>query len=108
MYIYIYTCSVYVHVYVHVVVVITRCRVQYGKDFASFSYFTTYFLRLQASEIKATYEKQRKYMAILYDSTCDNYFIVKCLLKSNVTRVILLRYLLIALSWLNISKNCKY
>ena len=33
------------------------------------------------------YEKRGKYLPILHEATCDNYFIVKCLLKSNVARV---------------------
>ena len=40
----------------------------------------TYFKSL--SEIIAKYEKQGKYLPILHGATCDNYFIVKCLLKS--------------------------
>ena len=38
------------------------------------------------------YEKQGKCLSVLHDATCDNYFIVKFLLKSNVSRVILLTY----------------
>ena len=38
----------------------------------------------------------------MYETTCDNYFIGKCLLKSNIARVILLTYLLTAPSLLNI------
>ena len=37
----------------------------------------------------AKYEKEGKYLPILHEGTCDNYFIVKYLLKSNVSRVIL-------------------
>ena len=74
----------------HYVVVIVWCRVQYGKYFPSFSYFVTYFTSLWASEIIAKYEKRGKYLPILHEATCDNYFIVKCLLKSNKARVILL------------------
>ena len=40
----------------------------------------------------AKYEKRGKYLPTLHEATCDNYFIVKCLLKSNVARVILLAY----------------
>ena len=72
------------------VVVIARCRVQYGKYFPSFPYFATYFTSLQAKEVTAKYEKRGKYLPILQEATCDNYFIVKCLFKSNVSRVILL------------------
>ena len=32
----------------------------------------------------AKYEKRGKYLQILHEATCDNYYIVKCLLKSNV------------------------
>ena len=46
--------------------------------------------------------RNEKYLPTLYEATCDNYFIVKCLLKSNVARDILLTYLLMALSLLNI------
>ena len=46
----------------------------------------------EANEIIVKYEKQGKYLPILYESTCDNYFIVKYLLKSNAVRVILLSY----------------
>ena len=38
----------------------------------------------------AKYEKRGKHLPILHKSTCDYYFIVKCLLKSNVWRVIFL------------------
>ena len=87
LYIYIYICYMYV-----VLVVIAWCRVQYGKYFASFPYFATYFTSLQASEIVAKYEKRGKYLSILHEATCDNYLIVKYLLKSNVSRVMLLTY----------------
>ena len=60
------------------IVVITRCRVQYGKYFPSFSYFAIYFTSLYASKIIAKYEKRGKYWSILHEATCDNYFIVKC------------------------------
>ena len=43
-----------------------------------------------ASEIIAKYEKRGNYLPILHKATCNNYFIVKCLLKSNVSRVVLL------------------
>ena len=46
----------YTYMYMYVVV-IAWCRVQYGKYFWSFSCFATYFMSLQASEIKAKYEK---------------------------------------------------
>ena len=36
------------------------------------------------------FEKRGKYLPILLEATCDNYFIVKCLLKLNVARIILL------------------
>ena len=56
------------------------CRVQYGKYFPSCSYFATYLC------IIAEYEKQGKYLPILHEKICDNYFIVKCLLKSNESK----------------------
>ena len=31
--------------------------------------------------ITAKYEKRGKYLSILHEATCDNYFIVKCLSK---------------------------
>ena len=44
------------------------------------------------NEIIAKYEKWEKYFPILQEKTCNNYFIVKCLLKSNTARVILPSY----------------
>ena len=58
------------------VVIIARGRVQYGKYFP----------------IIAKYEKRGKCLPILYEATCDNYFFVKCLLKSNIARVIFFIY----------------
>ena len=43
-------------------------------------------------KIVAKYEKREKYLPILHEAACDNYFIAKCLLKSNVARVILFAY----------------
>ena len=74
------------------VVFITECPVQYGKYFSSLSYFATYFTSLQVSEIIAKYEKRGKYLPILHEAMCDNYFIVKSLLQSNVVKIILLTY----------------
>ena len=74
------------------VVVIARCRVQYGKYFPSLSYFITYFMSLQVSEIIEKYERRRNYFPILHEATCDNYFIFQCLLKSNTAKIILLTY----------------
>ena len=62
------------------VVVIARCRMQYGKYFPSSSYFATYFSYF-CNEITAKYEKLGKYLPILLNTTCDNYFIVKSLFK---------------------------
>ena len=45
---------------------------------------------LKNTTIVAKYEKGGKYLPILHESTWDNYFIVKCFLKLNVPRVILL------------------
>ena len=39
--------------------------------------------------IIAKCEKPGKYLPIFHETTCDTYFIVKCLLPSNVVRVIL-------------------
>ena len=84
-----------------------RTASQYRKYFPSFSYFATsiitrlhyyyfnyYYTSLEASGIViiAKYQKRGKYLSILHDTTCDNYFIFKCLLKSNVARFILLTY----------------
>ena len=44
----------------------------------------------EASKIIAKYEKQVKYLPILHEATCDNYFIIKCLPKWNAARVVLL------------------
>ena len=41
-------------------------------------------------EMTAKYKKRGKYLQILHEATCDNNFIVKCFVKSNVARVILL------------------
>ena len=78
--------------FIKYVVAIAHCRVQYGKYFPSFSYFSTYFTKFQASEITAKYKKRGKYLPILQEVMCDNYFIVKCLFEPNVSRVILLTY----------------
>ena len=43
-------------------------------------------------QIIAKHEKRGKYLPILHEATCDNYFIVKWLLKSNVARAILPTY----------------
>ena len=50
-----------------------------------FSEFLTF-----CNEIIAKYEKRGKCLTTLHEATCDNYFIVKYLLKSNVARIILL------------------
>ena len=36
----------------------------------------------------AKYEKEGKYLPILHEATCNNYFIVKCLFNLNESRVI--------------------
>ena len=41
-------------------------------------------ISLEMSEIIAKYEKQGKYLPILHKTKCDNYFIAKCFLKSNL------------------------
>ena len=35
------------------------------------------------SEIKAKYEEREKYLLILHEAKCHNYFIVKCSLVTN-------------------------
>ena len=39
-------------------------------------------------QIVAKNGKWGKYLPILHEAMCDNYYIVKCLLKSNLARVI--------------------
>ena len=58
--------------------------------FSKFFIFCSLFTSLHASEILARYDKRGKYLAILHEAMCDNYFIVKCLLRSNMSRVLLL------------------
>ena len=53
---------------------------------------------LQLVQIIAKYKKRGIYLPILHEATCDIYFIVKCLLKSNLARVSLLTYLSYLLS----------
>ena len=65
-------------------------KVQYWKHFPSFSYFAIGFTSLLANEIIAKYEERGKCLPILHEATRDNYFIFRCLLKSNVARVIVL------------------
>ena len=74
---------------------------QCGIYFPSFSYAATYFTSSYASEIIAKYEKGGKYLPILHEATCDNYFIVKWLLKSNIASVILYNAC-IELVWYNL------
>ena len=50
----------------------------------------SHILQLILQQIIAKYEKGGKYMLILHEATCDSYFVVKWLLKSNVARTILL------------------
>ena len=42
------------------------------------------------NKIIANYKKRGKFLPVLHEAMCDNYFIDKCLLKSNIARVILL------------------
>ena len=49
-------------------------------------------LQLNFQQIISKYEKRQKYLPVLHKTTYNNYFIVKCLLKSNVARVILPSY----------------
>ena len=68
---------------------ISSCyRSCYGKNFPGFSYFATYV----TSKIITNYDKRGKCLPILHKATSNNYFIVKCLLKSNVANIILLTY----------------
>ena len=69
---------------------------QQEKYFPSISHFV-YFLKTTAK-----YKKGVKYMPILHEATCDNYFTFKCLLKSNIARVILSSLLNITLQELTL------
>ena len=51
-------------------------------------------------QITAKYEKRGKYLPILHEARWDNYLIVKCLFKQNVSRIIL-RTILIGLALYN-------
>ena len=44
-------------------------------------FWVSHILQLIWNEITGKYEKQGKYLPILHEATCDNYFIVKCLFK---------------------------
>ena len=57
--------------------------------FYEFFIFCNLFHETLGGEIIVKYEKWVKYL-MLHKTTYNNYFIVKCLLKSNVSRVILL------------------
>ena len=48
-----------------------------------------YILQL---EMIVLYEKRGNYLPILHEVTCNDYLIITCLLKSNMTRVSLLAY----------------
>ena len=50
------------------------------------------FHELWPSKIIGKYEKSRKYLTILHETARDNCFIVKSLVKSNESRVILFTY----------------
>ena len=69
---------------------------QQEKYFPSISHFV-YFLKTTAK-----YKKGVKYVPILHEATYDNYFTFKCLLKSNIARVILSSLLNITLQELTL------
>ena len=50
------------------------CRVQYGKYFPSSLHFATYFTSLYMRDITAKYMKLRKYLPILHEALCNDYF----------------------------------
>ena len=50
-------------------------------------------------------QETRQYLPILYEAMCDNYFIVKCLLKPHVARVIWLTSLKISFRAYNLMMN---
>ena len=58
--------------------------------FSEFFIFWNLFHELLGKLNNSKYEKRGNYSPILHKVTCNNYFNVKCLLKSNVVRVILL------------------
>ena len=83
-----------------------------GNIFSSFENFKTYLYKqvkvfTQNSKIIANNKKRGKYLAMLYEATSDNYFIIKCLLKSNIARVILLTQFNTNVLQTNRGKNCK-
>ena len=49
-----------------------------------FLYFSTYFPHLKPFQIIAKFEKKGKYTPLLHGGTCNKYFLVECLLKSNL------------------------
>ena len=58
---------------------------------AIYEIFSKVLISLQfIFEIIAKYEKRGKYLPIFQEVTCDNYFIVICLLNSNVGIIILI------------------
>ena len=56
--------------------------------------FATHFKSIQTGGMIAKYDERGKYLPILLEATYDNYFIVKCLLISSMTRAFFLVYLL--------------
>ena len=64
----------------------TECNMGNSSDFPNYA---TYFRSLLASEIIPKYEKREKYLSILHEATCDDYFINRYLLKSSVPSVTL-------------------
>ena len=75
-------------------VVSAQCRVKNEKYFPRFSYLELISQASKRVEVIAKYEQiTRKLFAIkLHEVTCDNYYIVKYLMKSNMTRFFLLTY----------------
>ena len=52
--------------------------------------FSEFLIFCNLFEIIAKYEKRGKYLPIMQEATCDNYFTVKCFLKSNIATIYLL------------------
>ena len=52
-----------------------RCREQYGNVSQVFHILQLHCTSLEASEIMVKYEQRGKYMPILHEVTCNNYFI---------------------------------
>ena len=57
--------------------VIGRCQVLHERYFLSFSYFTTYLMKIQASEITQKHEKIMKIFAIFSEALLQAWIVIK-------------------------------